>query len=96
MTMSTQEPRAGWYLDPYEPSGEQMRYWDGQIWTGEVRPILVKEAGFIVEGPNHVLHAILTFVTLPLAFISFGLVWWLWVWLIVAAVNKKRVRKVYQ
>lgn len=94
--MSNQALRAGWYRDPYEPSGEQMRYWDGRVWSSETRPILVREAGVVVEGPNHMLHGVLTLVTLPLAFLSFGIVWWLWVWLVVAMTNKKTVRTVYQ
>ncbi|WFS15172.1 DUF2510 domain-containing protein [Rhodococcus aetherivorans] len=29
-------PPAGWHPDPYDPSID--RYWDGQQWTGQIRP----------------------------------------------------------
>lgn len=31
-------PAAGWYKDP-DPSGDGQRYWDGVIWTQDVRPV---------------------------------------------------------
>jgi Protein of unknown function (DUF2510) len=78
--MTLPQTAAGWYHDP---SGAPcLRYWDGQLWTGNVRP----QPTTIVEGPNHALHAILTLFTFPLC----G--GWAWVWLIVALGNRKRVR----
>lgn len=29
-------PQAGWYEDPVTP--QQHRYWDGRLWTKQVRP----------------------------------------------------------
>jgi hypothetical protein len=77
----------GWYPDP---SGIPVqRYFDGQQWTEHAAPLVsVKEPVQIVEGPNHVLHAVLSLLTFPLC----G--GWLWVWLFVAINDKKRVRYV--
>jgi hypothetical protein len=63
-------------------SGGQ-RYWDGQTWTYQTY-----QPTTIVQGPNHVLHAILPLLT----FWIFG--GWLWVWLIIALGNNKRVRAI--
>ena len=45
-------------------------------------------AGVVVKGPNHALHFILTVLT----FWACG--GWLWVWLIVAFSNKRRIQPV--
>jgi hypothetical protein len=42
--------------------------------------------GAVVEGPNHVLHAILTLLTF------WGCGGWAYVWLMIAISNKKRYR----
>lgn len=74
----------GWYPDP---SGtQQHRYFDGYDWTAHLAP--VQQPTAIVEGPNHVLHGILTLFTWPLC----G--GWGWIWLFIALDNKKRVRYV--
>jgi Protein of unknown function (DUF2510) len=86
----------GWYPDPYGTG--QFRYFDGRNWTsgtspvrgylapGPQRPGLDRAPTTVIEGPNHALHFILTLLT----FWLFG--GWLWVWLIVALINKRRVR----
>lgn len=46
------EPQAGWYPDPR--TVQQQRYWDGQRWTEDCRPIPSK----VVQGtptPDHAL-----------------------------------------
>lgn len=68
----------GWYDD----GSGKIRHWDGQRW-GQYAP----EPVTVVEGPNHVLHAVLSLLTFPLC----GC--WLWVWLVVALNNKKTVRR---
>jgi hypothetical protein len=68
----------GWYPD----AQGVVRYFDGQRWTERVAP--TRQA--IVQGPNHVLHAILSLLT----FWFFG--GWLWVWLFVALFNQKKIR----
>lgn len=78
---------AGWYPDPSGVAGQ--RYFDGQQWTDQFAPQQqVMPSALVVDGPNHVLHAILTFFTWPLC----G--GWAWIWLIVALNNKKRIRVV--
>ena len=78
---------AGWYPDPSGAAAQ--RYWDGQQWTENYAPLAVHQpAGVVVDGPNHVLHFILTLLTWPLC----G--GWVWIWLLVAANNKKRIRLV--
>lgn len=88
-------PTPGYYL---EPESGLMRWFDGNTW-GPYAPghELPGQVGgvTIVQGPNHVLHGILSFLTLPFAFFTFGVLWWGWVWLIVALVNNKRVRRIY-
>lgn len=74
-------PIPGWYTDP---SGTGHRYWDGQTWTDRYAP----PEQTVIEGPNHVLHGLLTLFTWPLC----G--GWAWVWLFVALNNGKRVRVV--
>lgn len=78
----------GWYPDP-SGSGMQ-RYFDGGEWTMHHAPLPAapEPAGVVVTGPNHVMHGILSLLTWPLC----G--GWIWVWLIVAAQNTKRVRPV--
>jgi hypothetical protein len=72
----------GWYPDV---RGEQ-RYWDGVRWTEHVVPQAPVAAGAtVVQGPNHVLHALLTVFTCG---------FWAPIWLFVALSNKKQVRYV--
>lgn len=78
--------RGGWYPDPSGSTRE--RYHDGRSWTSEFRQAEVRPPIPVVEGPNHALHAVLTLLT----FWFFG--GWAWVWLIVAATNRKTVRYV--
>jgi hypothetical protein len=76
---------AGWYPDPSGAPGQ--RYFDGRDWTGSYAPPAVRQpAGVVTEGPNHALHAILTLLT----FWACG--GWVWIWLLIALSNKKRVR----
>ena len=82
------ERAAAWYPDP-AGSGQQ-RYFDGQQWTQNFAPMSPApyyQPVTVVEGPNHVLHAVLTLLT----FWACG--GWAWVWLIVALSNKKTVRR---
>lgn len=92
----------GWYLDPY--GKDRFRFFDGTNWTAGTSPVrgyvppVPREPGSdipeplqqtpVIEGPNHILHLILTVLT----FWFFG--GWLWVWLVIALRNKKRVRYV--
>ncbi|AXH46878.1 membrane protein [Mycobacterium phage Aminay] len=86
--MSNIQPSpAGWYPDPYG-APRTVRYFDGGRWTDRVHVEREPQAT-VIEGPNHVLHAVLTLLTFPLC----G--GWAWVWLIVAANNRKRVRNIY-
>lgn len=71
----------GWYTDP----GGMVRYHDGHNWTSNVAPGQTDYTP-IVQGPNHVLHGILTLFTWPFC----G--GWGWVWLFIALNDKKRVR----
>jgi hypothetical protein len=69
------------------------RYFDGTDWTMHHAPPVPapqapQPAGVIVTGPNHALHAILSLLTFPLC----G--GWIWIWLIVAFDNKKKVQPV--
>ena len=32
------DPQPGWYVDPMDPSGARMRYWNGSTWTEHVIP----------------------------------------------------------
>lgn len=80
--MSAPVSGPGWFPDP--AGSGKVRYWDGYQWTNQYAP----EPVTVVQGPNHVLHAILSLLTFPLC----G--GWLWVWLIVALNNKKTVRRV--
>lgn len=73
----------GWYPD----SQGQQRYFDGVQWTPQVAPVQAYRQTVVVTGPNHVLHAILTFLTWPLC----G--GWGWVWLFVAMNNRKHVAR---
>ncbi len=36
--MTSDAAPAGWYADPYDPSGLQMRYWDGSSWSDGTSP----------------------------------------------------------
>lgn len=75
----------GWYPDP---SGQPVqRYFDGFEWSAHTAPVVVQPTA-VVQGPNHVLHLILTLFT----FWACG--GWAWVWLIIAMNDKKRVRYV--
>lgn len=47
-----------------------------------------RPAGVIVTGPNHALHFVLSLLT----FWFFG--GWLWVWLVVALFNRRRIQTV--
>jgi hypothetical protein len=74
----------GWFPDP--AGVPVQRYWDGAQWTDHTAPLdPVKEPVTVVEGPNHVLHFILTFFTCGA---------WAFVWLFIALRDKKRVRYV--
>jgi len=73
----------GWYPDP---SGVPVQRWfDGTQWTDHTAP-MGPDPVTVVEGPNHVLHLILTLLTF---WLCGG---WAWVWLFIALSNKKRVR----
>lgn len=37
-----QLPAAGWYGDPQD--ARQLRYWDGQAWSNETRPMITQQA----------------------------------------------------
>lgn len=63
------------------------RYWDGAQWTDHTAPTAPVPTS-VVQGPNHVLHLILSLLTFPLC----G--GWLWIWLFIALNDKKRVRYV--
>lgn len=77
----------GWYPDPSGAPGH--RYWDGFGWTvAAPLPARPTPAGVVVTGPNHAVHAILSLLT----FWACG--GWIWVWLIVAAQNNKRIQQV--
>lgn len=41
---------AGWYPNPSAPNEE--RYWDGAVWTDQIRPLIVAEAVVAESGPN--------------------------------------------
>ncbi|MBW9214337.1 DUF2510 domain-containing protein [Mumia sp. zg.B53] len=46
--MSHQNPPAGWHVDPHVRG--QQRYWDGQAWTAQVRPLIpTPPAGWYVD-----------------------------------------------
>lgn len=73
------------------------RYFDGVQWTEQYAPAAPAVAppmvpppagGVVVSGPNHILHLILTVLT----FWACG--GWIWIWLIVALANNKRVQTV--
>lgn len=70
--------KAGWYPNPQGGS----RYWDGDEWGTPPAP---QAAGVVVQGPNHILHLLLTVLT----FWACG--GWLWVWIVVALSNNRRV-----
>lgn len=76
---------AGWYPDESLPD-RPLRYWDGAQWTD--RLYTPPPTVTVVQGPNHVLHGLLTLFTWPLC----G--GWGWVWLVIAADNRKRVYSV--
>jgi hypothetical protein len=40
--MTSDGAPAGWYSDPYEPSGTQIRYWDGLSWTEHTSPAVAQ------------------------------------------------------
>jgi hypothetical protein len=74
------QPAPGWYPDP---SGQGQRYFDGQQWTGHHAPQLVAPTTpttVVVKGPNHALHAVLTFFTCG---------FWAPVWIIVTIAGSK-------
>lgn len=50
--METKQSAAGWYPDPQGPSG-QMRYWDGAVWTGQVKAENVPQAMPQNVGANY-------------------------------------------
>lgn len=78
--MTTQQHAApGWYPD----ATGVIRWWDGQAWTAHVQPQPQHVIVHNVPGKpvNHVLHAILTVLTVGM---------WLPVWLIVAIAKNGR------
>jgi len=71
---------ADWYPDA---ASGQMRYWDGNAWTNHYAPKAAPGPQVVVinqarQGPNHVLHLLLTVFTAGL---------WLPVWIIIAIAN---------
>jgi hypothetical protein len=85
--MTTSSPAPGWYPDP---SGQGQRYFDGRDWTqhhASAQQLQPQNQAVVVTGPNHVLYAILTFLTWPLC----G--GWAWVWLFIAMNNKNHVTR---
>ncbi len=78
------QPAPGWYPDPSGNPGQ--RYYDGAQWTDQHAPPAMRQPTAVVEGPNHALHGILTLFTF---WLCGG---WGWIWLIVAIMDKKRVR----
>ena len=73
----------GWYPDP-SGSGQQ-RYFDGADWGPYAPP---PPPHTLVQGPNPALPAIATLLTL------WACGGWLWVWLFIAANNKRTVTQV--
>jgi hypothetical protein len=71
----------GWY-----PSGGGMRWYDGQQWTPHFTPAQPHGQTVVVTGPNHVLHGLLSLFTWPF------LGGWLWVWLVVSLVDKRKTQ----
>jgi hypothetical protein len=84
--MGAPSPQPGWYADPNRAG--QQRYFDGQQWTEHAAPLVVREPTAVVEGPNHVLHFLLTLLTF---WMCGG---WAWIWLVIALADKKRIRYV--
>lgn len=86
-------PAAGWYPDPAGAPGR--RFWDGYCWSHHYQPA-PQYVAVLPKRTNHALHLLLTLVSLPVALLTFGIVWWLWVWIIVAIVNHGQMRTVYR
>ena len=63
-----------------DPTG-QVRYWDGANW-GHLAP----QATVVPVRTNHAVHILMTLLTCGI---------WLPVWIIVAAANSNKTRKVY-
>ena len=38
-------PYSGWYIDPLDPSGSTMRFWNGAAWSSDVRPKIEPPTG---------------------------------------------------
>ncbi len=78
---SQQPPPAGWYPEPNTFGGSRgMRYWDGTTWTGQVAPPQL----FIPRATNHLLHLLLTVLTLGL---------WAPIWLLVGIARSSERRR---
>lgn len=67
--MTTPSPSPGWYPDP---SGKNLRYWDGTAWTSAVRPALVSRV-FGLPGRRWALIAVVVVAVL----LAGGVIrWW--------------------
>ena len=45
MAENINAPSSGWYTDPLDPSGSTMRFWNGSVWSSEVRPKMEPPSG---------------------------------------------------
>jgi hypothetical protein len=76
--MGEQKSAPGWY-----PVRGGQRYWDGDAWTDHIAPA-VQVVGPNPYRTNHVLHLLLTVLTVGL---------WAPVWALVALVNRQNARQ---
>ncbi|AZS12004.1 hypothetical protein SEA_ZETZY_34 [Mycobacterium phage Zetzy] len=94
--MTQLQPAPGWYPDPSGAPGQ--RYFDGTEWTSHSQPPghTPQPVAVLPKKTNHALHLLLTILSFPLAFFTFGIVWWLWVWIIVAISNHNKTQTIYR
>jgi hypothetical protein len=80
--MGEPEREPGWYPDP---DGYGARYFDGEGWTDDRVLPVPQPARYVIEGPKHWLHFLLTVLTF------WALGGWAWIWLLVAITGRKQV-----